>query len=274
MLDLYFRDLGLKETNLQINSLGCPICRPKFIKAFLDFLLKNESLLCSDCKRRIERNPLRALDCRQEGCRQLTSEGPSIQDHLCEDCERDFDTVLETLGTLGTGYQINPRIVRGLDYYLKTTFEFASSVLGAQDAVAGGGRFDGLVRLMGGQNIPGFGFAMGVERLVEVLQKAREKRSEKERQGVFIATLGEKAVKEALKIVQQLRSDGVLVDVDYDGKSLKSQMRRADKAGVRYVVLLGDQEIEKKRAALRDLNSGRQEDLPLTGLATHLKNLS
>jgi histidyl-tRNA synthetase len=271
MLDLFFRELGLKNMELEINSLGCPICRPKFQRAFFDFLHRNESKLCPDCRRRMERNPLRALDCQKEGCRALTAEGPSIQDYLCDACEKDFDTVLETLGLLGSGYKINQRIVRGLDYYLKTTFEFTSSSLGAQNAVAGGGRYDGLVRLMGGNNTPGFGFAVGLERLVEILREERKKSEEVKRLGVFIAAVGDKAIPEALKLAAQARAAGIAVDLDYEGKSLKSQMRRADRLGVRHVAILGGDELQKKIVTLRDLESGMQEEVPLAGFLGHLK---
>ena len=274
MLDLFFRELGLDQLTLEINSMGCPICRPKFQSAFLDYLLKNESGLCSDCKRRMDRNPLRVLDCKEEGCRKLADEGPSIQDHLCEVCEKDFDTVLETLGLLGTPYKVNQKIVRGLDYYLKTTFEYTSNTLGAQNAVAGGGRYDGLVRLMGGPNVPGFGFAVGLERLVEILKTTRSLAApSSERHGVFIAALGEHALSESMKLSKTLREGGVEVEMDYEGKSLKSQMRRADKTASRYVILLGQDELSKNKAPVRDLVSGVQEEVPLPTLADYLKKL-
>ena len=271
MLDLFFKNLGLKNVELEINSLGCPICRPKFLGLFLDFLRKNEGGLCTDCRRRMERNSLRALDCNNEGCRQLTAEGPSIQESLCRDCEENFDKVIETLGLLGTCYRINPKIVRGLDYYIRTTFEFTSSGLGAQNALAGGGRYDGLIRLMGGPNAPGLGFAIGMERLIETLKQERGQPKEVTRRGVFIASLGEKALMEALRLSSELRSAGLTVDMDHEGKSLKSQMRYADKTGARYVVIVGDDEIKKKKAALRDLSSQAQGEVAFGDLAAHLK---
>lgn len=273
MADRFFREFGLENIHLEINSLGCPICRPKFLTAFFNFLHKNEDRLCNDCKRRMERNPLRALDCNQEGCRRLTDEGPSIQDFLCEVCEKDFDQVIVTLGALKTPYKINAKIVRGLDYYQKTTFEFLSSdpnAVGSQNAVAGGGRYDGLVRLLGGPNVAGFGFAVGMERLIEVL-RAAGKTPPVERSGLFLAALGEKALNEAMKIASELRSAGVAVSMEYEDKSLKSQMRRADKVGARYVAILGDQEIAKKSIALKDLTAGSQEEIPIGALSLRLK---
>jgi histidyl-tRNA synthetase len=271
MLDLYFRSLGLNNLELEINSLGCQICRPKFLKAFLDFLMKNEDKLCSDCKRRMERNPLRTLDCHQEACRILTATGPSIQDHLCDDCEKNFDMVLTTLGMLGTSYKINPKIVRGLDYYLRTTFEFTSNALGSQNAVAGGGRYDGLVRLMGGPNVPGFGFAIGLERLIDILRAERGEAAAPERRGIFLAVLGEAALETAMKLAKELRAAGIPADLDYEMKSLKSQMRKADKTGAQYVAVLGDDELKKKSLQLKEMATGTQEEISLAALVERLK---
>jgi histidyl-tRNA synthetase len=271
MLDLYLKDLGLKDCELEINSLGCPMCRPNYVRAFFDHLRKNEGRLCSDCKRRMERNPLRTLDCKEPECQKVAEEGPSIQDYLCENCEKDFDAVLETLGHLGSTYKVNPKIVRGLDYYLKTTFEFTSDALGAQNAVAGGGRYDGLVRLMGGPNVAGFGFAVGLERLVDILKEQRKTVADPDRNGAFLAVMGEKSYGEAMKLASQLREAGVPVDLDYEGKSLKSQMRRADKLGCRYVVFLGPDELAKKKAGLRDMVSGEQDSVPLGDLMHRIK---
>lgn len=271
MLDHYFKALGLEGYELEINSLGCQICRPNFLRAFFEHLRKNEERLCGDCKRRMERNPLRILDCKQPECQKVADEGPSIQDFLDETCEKDFDTVLETLGLLGSTYKVNPRVVRGLDYYLKTTFEFTTTALGAQNAIAGGGRYDGLVRLMGGPNVAGFGFAIGLERLVEILKEQRKGAAEAQRNGVFLAVTGEKSFGEAMKLAAQFRQEGIPVDLDYEGKSLKSQMRRADKIGCRYVVFLGPDELAKKAAGLRDMVSGGQEDVPLASLMQRIK---
>lgn len=273
MLDLFFKDLGLNNYELEINSLGCPMCRPNFLRAFFDHLTKNEARLCSDCKRRMERNALRILDCKEAECQKVAEEGPSIQDHLCDVCEKDFDRVIETLGHLGSTYKVNPKIVRGLDYYLKTTFEFTTSALGAQNAIAGGGRYDGLVRLLGGPNIPGFGFALGMERLVEVLKAVRGPSIAAERQGVFLAALGDKASEEAMKIASKIRALGIPVDLDYEGRSLKSQMRRADKTGARFVIILGSDELSKKTASIKNLADGTQESAPLSGLAEVIHRL-
>ncbi len=269
MMDGFFRKkMELPDVTLEINSLGCTLCRPKFQNAFLHFLSQHEAALCGDCKRRMEKNPLRVLDCKEEGCQQVTTTAPSIQEFLCEVCERDFDQVLETLGVFGTAYRVNPKIVRGLDYYLKTTFEFTTTALGAQNALAGGGRYDGLVRLMGGSNVPGFGCALGLERLVEVIKTLRTPSTT--RCGLFIITLGEKALIEALTLSSQLRAKGHAVQMDYEGKSLKSQMRLADKLGIRHVLILGDDELKKKQVAVRDMLTQEQMEIPIGEVASRL----
>jgi len=220
----------------------------------------------------MEKNPLRALDCKEEGCSGLMKESPSIQEFLCSECERDFDTVLEALGGLGSSYKINPGIVRGLDYYTKTTFEVTSANLGAQNAVAGGGRYDGLVRLLGGPNLPGVGFAIGIERVIELL-KLQADDSLKGPQGptVFIAPLGEKPLREAFRLAGELRASGVRTLLDYDGRSLKSQMRYADKIGARYVMIVGEEELKKKTIILRNLASKQQEELTASQAVGKLK---
>lgn len=273
MLHLYFKGLGITDLEIELNSLGCPLCRPNYQKAFHDFLVQNQSRLCEDCKRRMEKNPLRVLDCKEETCRTLSEEAPSIQDFLCDVCEQEFDLVLETLGQLGSPYKINYRIVRGLDYYIKTTFEFTSKNLGAQNAVAGGGRYDGLVRLLGGPNIPGIGFAIGMERVIELL-KAQRTSTRMKSQKIFIAPLGEKALGEAVKLAQSLRDAGCVVDLDYEGKSLKSQMRYADKIGASHVVILGENELKKKMAILRDMTSQQQQEVPLATLGNFIRSVN
>ncbi len=272
MLDRYFQAVGIQGLEIEINSLGCTICRPKYLRTFHAYLTTHQGRLCEECRRRLAKNPLRILDCKEEGCRAVSEEAPSIQDSLCEVCEREFDIVLETLGHMGSSYRVNPRIVRGLDYYNKTTFELTSNTLGAQNAVAGGGRYDGLVRLMGGPNIPGIGFAIGMERLVE-LMKARGQAPAVTPGPVFVAPLGERAMPEALKIAQQLRDSGISADLDYDGKSLKSQLRRADKLGASHVIILGEDELKKKVAAIRDMQAQKQGEVPIAEIPKRLAGL-
>ncbi len=273
MLDLFFKKLGLTSYALEINSLGCAICRPQYIRTFFDFVMKKEDEFCSDCKRRMERNTLRVLDCSQEACQIATKDAPSIQDSLCEVCEKDFDTVITTLGQLGTPYRVNSRIVRGLDYYLKTTFEFVSNALGAQKAIAGGGRYDGLIHLMGGPQVGGFGFAAGIERLIDVLKHDQPEKVQALSviaPSLYIASLGEAALKQSFILAQALRNKGFSVDMDHEGRSLKSQMRRADKSGTPWVAILGDDEVQKKSVSLKNMKTGTNELVSWEELSSRL----
>ena len=269
MLGKYFAAVGLKQYELQINSLGCPLCRPKFIDAFKAFLALHKAALCNDCQRRMDRNPLRTLDCQEEGCRTLTESAPSIQEFLCKGCEKHMDEVLTGLGDLGSSYKINPRIVRGLDYYLKTTFEFVCADLGAQKAVAGGGRYDGLVAGLGGPNSPGFGVAVGLDRLVELL-KMQEAVVPVKSPLVFLVPLGVKAMRESYRLQEELRAQGMRAGLDYEGRSLKAQMRQADKLGAAWVVILGDDEIKAEAAVVKEMATGKQKNVPLKGLVQEL----
>ncbi|MDO8462276.1 MAG: histidine--tRNA ligase, partial [Deltaproteobacteria bacterium] len=264
MGDQFFRSLGLENLTLELNSLGCPICRPKYLIVFTEFLQKVESSLCPDCQRRTKKNPLRALDCKTEECFRITTEAPSIQDHLCDDCEQHMDHVLEGLGLVGSTYKINPRIVRGLDYYGRTTFEWTTTELGAQNAVGGGGRYDGLVNLLGGPKSPAVGFAIGLERLIELVQKKRAGQEKVSSATVlFIAPLGEKGIKEGFKLADRLRREGMTVEIDYEGKSLKSSMRRAGKSGATHTLILGDDELKKGKAMVKTMKDGEQKEIPL-----------
>ena len=269
MAERYFVSLGLSGIALEINSLGCPICRPKYQTLLADFLKGKEATLCEECQKRIVKNPLRALDCKKEGCRQATEEAPILPEHLCESCERHLDQVLEGLGLLGTSYRINPRIVRGLDYYLRTTFEFTSPDLGAQNAVAGGGRYDGLVHLLGGPNLPGFGFAIGMERLIDLVWKQVPPHS-KAVATVFVAPIGEKGLQEGFRLAKKLREEGIAVEIDYEAKSLKSSMRRADRIGASHVIILGDDELKKGIAMIKEMKGGGQKEVKIVELSARL----
>lgn len=268
MADQFFKALGLNDLALEINSLGCPLCRPKFVAVFLKFLEEKKSSLCADCHHRIAKNPYRVLDCKNENCIKVTIEAPSIQDHLCADCEGHFDEVLEALGALGSHYQVNPRIVRGLDYYMRTTFELTTKDLGAQNAVCGGGRYDGLVHLLGGPNLPGFGFALGLERLMELLKvKGLGKQNETDQKTIFVAPMGEEALKIGFKLAQNLRNSGLCVEMNLEGASLKSSLRRADRIQASHVVILGEDELKKKIVAIKNMKTGIQNEIPLSELS-------
>jgi histidyl-tRNA synthetase len=259
MLCHFFAELGLTEPRLEINSLGCSACRPGYRNALREFLISKRDELCDDCRRRIDKNPLRALDCKATACKAATEGAPSVLDYLDPECADHFAATRHFLETAGTPYAINHRMVRGLDYYTRTTFELVTGMLGAQSAVAAGGRYDGLISDLGGPEIPGIGFAMGVERVALLLSEQRFKKTP----DLFIAALGEKARNEAFRIMSNLQRKGVSVETDYEGKSLKSQMRRADKFNARFTLIIGEDELARAIGLLKNMTAGIQEETPL-----------
>lgn len=259
MLCHFFAELGLTEPHLEINSLGCRQCRPAYRNALKEFLAGKLDQLCDDCTRRYDTNPLRALDCKSTGCKEATAGAPSVLDHLCPECAEHFAKTRFHLDSVGTPYSINPRMVRGLDYYTRTTFELVTGLLGAQSAVAAGGRYDGLIADLGGPQLPGIGFAMGVER-VALLLAGREFRK---RPDLFIASIGEAAQDEAFRLMTSLQRQGVSVEIDYEGKSLKSQMRRSDKFDSRFTLIVGEEEMAKGKAILKNMDAGTQDEVAL-----------
>jgi histidyl-tRNA synthetase len=267
LLNDLFSSLEIPTLALEINTVGCETCRPNFKKALQGFLRDFITVLCLNCQRRIDTNPLRVLDCKEEGCRKITKSAPSIQSYLCPSCKPHFNTVLDGLSHLEISYQINPRLVRGLDYYTKTAFEFTSTSLGAQNAVAAGGRYDGLVQTLGGPETPGIGFALGMERLVSLVKKEKISPTSL---SCFIAVLGEKAQKTALSIATQLRTNGFRVEMEHQNTSLKSQMRRANKLGARYVVILGEDELQRGKVTLRNMGNKEQNEIEIKDLSAIL----
>ncbi len=262
MADLLFRELGV-AVSLEINSLGCPACRPAYREKLLEFIHARQEHLCEDCKRRSIRNPLRVLDCKKPGCREQMDAAPSIIDHLCTACDHHFTVVQDSLGQLGVAYALNKFMVRGLDYYVRTTFEFVTSELGAQSAVCAGGRYDGLIALLGGGKTPGIGFAMGLERLVLLLQQNGQPAAKKAGIDLFLAGLGERASHSCYNLMNDLRKEGLRADMDIEVRSLKSQMKQADKAGAAFVLILGDQELDQGAALLRNMTSKEQIDVAI-----------
>ncbi|MDR3630386.1 MAG: histidine--tRNA ligase [Desulfocapsaceae bacterium] len=254
-------ELGL-TVSLELNSLGCPVCRPGFREGLLVFLASRQEALCDDCRRRMHTNPLRVLDCKNPACRGIVEDAPSIQDHLCPDCRTHFVAVQDGLDQLGIVYSLNRFMVRGLDYYCRTTFEFITADLGSQSAVCAGGRYDGLVEELGGPKTPGIGFAMGMERLVLLLQKQQQPAAGAE-VDLFIAGLGEAASRLCFSLMHRLRQAGARVMMDPDGRSLKSQMKQADKAFARFVLILGDAELERNTGMLRDMTTQEQQEVSL-----------
>jgi len=259
MLTVLFERLGLKNLDCQINSIGCPDCRPGYRAAVRDFFRARSGALCDDCRRRLETNPLRIMDCKVPGCVEQRAGAPSIQDHLDAGCRDHFDRLGGFLQGLGVPFTVNPGLVRGLDYYTRTTFEVLAEGLGAQNAVAAGGRYDHLVKSFGGPDTPAMGFAMGVERLVSLVDEARVPRRGPV---LFIAALGAAAEARGLEIAAALLKNGVRAEMAYGG-SLKSQMKRADRSGAPKVLILGDDELARGAAPLRDMKTREQEEIPL-----------
>ncbi|MBI5749989.1 MAG: histidine--tRNA ligase [Nitrospinae bacterium] len=259
MLLKYFEKLGLKELELQINSLGCDECRPKFREALLEFLKNKINLLCEDCQKRFERNPLRIFDCKSVSCHDATKEAPTIEGYRCDNCKSHFNSTINFLDKLNIPYVKNPKLVRGLDYYTKTAFEIISKGLGSQNAIAGGGRYDKLVEEFGGPPTPAFGFAIGMDRTAQLIQPLAFSLQP----SVFIVALGERANQKVFELINNLRQNEIRVERDYEGSSLKSQLRKANKFGVRYTIIIGDNELDKDKVILRDMSGSRQEEIDI-----------
>ena len=242
------------EATLEINSIGCKECRPKYREALIEFLKERVGQLCPDCVERFERNPLRVLDCKNEGCRQVVSGAPKITDYLCDGCREHYDKVKEYLNLLGVEFRENPFLVRGLDYYTRTVFEFKSSGLGAQSTILAGGRYDYLIGEIGGPETPALGFAMGIDRVMLLLPELEEKR-----EGVFVITRGEEAYREGLELVNFLRSKGIKAEIDHRQGSFKAQMKAADRVKAEFAVIIGEEEVKEGFYSLKELSTGKQE---------------
>lgn len=261
------KTLGIDSFQVQINSLGCLKCRPSYRENLISFLKKNKKELCDDCQRRLEKNPLRVLDCKNELCKKLTQKAPDILKFLCEECSTHFEALQDSLKLLNVSFGVNPHIVRGLDYYVKTAFEVISSELGAQNTIGAGGRYDGLVKTLGGPDIPAFGFAAGIERICLLIKREFHR----DMIDVFFAALGPKAQSMVFPWVQEFRVKNFHVDMDYDDSPLKQQMKKADKCNARFVVIIGDQELEKKEVILRNMNTKEQKMLSMGDIEKVLK---
>ncbi|WP_052507526.1 histidine--tRNA ligase [Desulfonatronovibrio magnus] len=255
MLWSYLKKLGLQSLDIEINSLGCAGCRPGFhnsLKAYLKML--DQKALCSDCRKRSESNPLRVLDCKVPGCRDMMEDAPRINSNICAGCESHFETVISMLESFGLKYYLNPNLVRGLDYYQRTTFEVISHDIGAQSSVAGGGRYDGLVGSLGGPDVPGIGFACGMERLALLLQDLNDRPKD-----FYLAVLHEQALSKGLLLAQRLRDKGFSGDMGFQVRSVKAQLRQANKMGVKTCLLLGIDELEKREIQVKDMETGVQK---------------
>jgi histidyl-tRNA synthetase len=272
LLAMFFDRLGIRNTGLNINSIGCPVCRAAYNEKLKEYFRPNLENLCGNCRNRFDRNPLRIIDCKEPGCKRFTSGAPALLDNLCEECSTHFEGLKEGLDNLGIAYKVDKTIVRGLDYYTKTVFEFISENVGTQGTICGGGRYDGLVEICGGAHAPGIGFALGAERLLMELESQGIRIAEPPVMDIYIATLGEKASGFAQQLVYKLRSFSVGAETDLMARSLKSQMKYADKKGFSYVIVLGDDEIENGKAVLKDMRNGDHKDVSLDSIVDRLKN--
>jgi len=242
------------KTELEINSIGCPECRPKYREALVSYLKEQKEKLCRNCQERLNKNPLRVLDCKEEECKKVAEEAPKITQHLCSLCSSHFEKVKEYLSLLKVSYRVNPLLVRGLDYYTKTVFEFKSSSLGAQSTVLAGGRYDNLVEELGGPKTPALGFAMGIDRVMLLMEEFR-----REREGVFIAYRGEEAYRKALTLEFRLREKDIRSEVDHRSGSFKSQLKVADRRSFKFALIIGEDEVKNDYFTLKELSTGKQE---------------
>jgi histidyl-tRNA synthetase len=272
MLVLYLDRIGIRPVRVTLNSVGCEACRPGYREVLRAFLMPHRDRMCGDCRRRVEVNPLRCFDCKVAADRQLLEGADTILDHLCDACRTHFADVRAHLERLDVPFDLDPRLVRGLDYYCRTTFEVSLAGLGAQNALLGGGRYDGLVKSLGGPAVPGFGFAVGEDRLILSLPNHAEiPESSPE---VYMVSLGEKALQHAPAMAARLRSGGRRVVLDpLPAKSLRSQMRRANDLGARFVLIMGEEEITSGRYTLKRMSDGAQVEIDETGMAAQLEEM-
>ncbi len=257
--------LGIEGVTLELNSIGCPECRKNYHDALKAYFSEKSEELCETCRGRLEKNPMRILDCKSPVCKGIAADAPFITDYLCEECDAHFKTVQEMLTEMGIAFEINPRIVRGLDYYTRTVFEFVSDSLGSQSTCCGGGRYDGLSEAVGGPKLPSIGFAMGLERIMLIMEAQNTPFPEEEKTMLYIAALGDKAVVRAASLANQIRAEGFSVETDLSARSLKAQMKYADKIGAQYVVMLGDSELESGVVKLRKMADGTETEVALDG---------
>lgn len=258
-----FDALGLKKVTLRLNSIGCTECRPEFRESLVKYFSKYESELCDTCRERLQKNPLRVLDCKSPVCSSIAKDAPKTLDHLCGHCSSHFDSVCRLLTACGCDFVVDPAIVRGLDYYTGTVFEFTVDSIGAQSTVCGGGRYDGLLESIGGPAMPAVGFGMGITRLIQALKDESLVPDLNRGSLIYLAPMGQAAAEAMFRLCQELRKKGVAAETDLCSRSLKAQMKYADKTGCRYVLVAGDNELESGKAELRDMRSGERSSVSL-----------
>lgn len=258
-----FDRLGIKQLRLEINSIGCPTCRAEYHKALKEYFYGYKDELCETCNSRLEKNPMRILDCKSPVCSKIAQGAPKITDYLCDECKDHFASVQKYLDAAGVEYTVNPTIVRGLDYYTKTVFEFVTDFIGAQGTVCGGGRYDGLIEELGGKHLPSLGFAMGIERLLMLMDKQGIEIPKPSTCDLYVAVMGESASLKSFEIIKAVRSCGLIAETDIVGRGLRAQMKYADKIGAKFSMVLGDNEIEQGKAVIKNMSSGEQTEIVL-----------
>lgn len=269
-----FDTLGVRDLSLEINSIGCPKCRAEYHKALKEYFASRKDELCDTCKGRLDRNPMRILDCKSPICHEIAQGAPVVIDYLCDECKEHFEKVQKYLDAQNIEYKINPQIVRGLDYYTKTVFEFVSNSIGAQGTVCGGGRYDGLVEELGGQHTASLGFAMGLERLMLLMEAQGCEFPQAEKPDLFIVALGEKATLKAVEIAKDMREEGFSALLDLNQRSIRAQMKYADKLGAKFNVVIGDNEVENKIAKLKNMQTGEETEINLDTFVSGFYNIS
>lgn len=259
-----FDELGVEKLHLELNSIGCPKCRADYHNALRDYFKAHTNELCDTCNERLERNPMRILDCKSPVCKEISKNAPVVLDYLCDECKEHFEKVKSYLDAMNIEYIVNPQIVRGLDYYTKTVFEFVSDEIGSQGTVCGGGRYDGLIEELGGQHTPSLGFGMGLERIQLVMEAQGCAFPEPNKLDLFIVAMGEKAELKAVEIAKDMRSEGFSVQYDLNSRSLRAQMKYADKVCAKYLVVIGEDEVNSGIAKLKDMQTGESTEVSLT----------
>lgn len=258
-----FDRLGITDLQLEINSIGCPTCRQKYHDALKIYFSGKKDELCETCNSRLEKNPMRILDCKSPICSNISENAPVVLDYLCDECREHFEEVKSYLDSVGIPYVVNPKIVRGLDYYTKTVFEFVTTKLGSQGTVCGGGRYDGLIEQLGGQHLPSLGFGLGLERLLALMAEQGIEIPEPPTCDLYIAGLGKEAQKKAFSLVKEVRDTSLIAECDIVGRSLRAQMKYADKIGAKFSMVIGDSEIAENKAVLKNMATGEKTDVPL-----------